>query len=66
MIDYKNKILLADSVLVGFSVQDLIDTAQANGDSIYETFELMLAESIENARGIIELHGEDIQTIREG
>lgn len=65
MINCENKVMFTDSILTGFSIQDLIDTAHANGDNIYETFEFMLAECIENARGMIELYGEDIQTIRD-
>lgn len=64
MINWNDKIMSCDNMLCGFTIQELIDTANANGDSIQDTFNLMLSECVENAKDMLELYGKDIERVR--
>lgn len=44
IIDEANRIHSQDTLLRGFTYQDVLDTAQANGEPVYKTFRKMLRE----------------------
>ena len=54
-------VMLTDDILRGFTFQDLVDVAHANGEDIYTAFEGMLSEAVEYAREMIELYGDDLE-----
>lgn len=62
-INKKKRICSQDSILSGFTYQDLIDTAQANGDSIPDTFQSMVNECKANAYDNLFEVLNDLQTI---
>lgn len=65
-INYENKVMSNDMLLRGFTIQELIDTANANGESIRETFKLMLDECIEYANEMIDMYGDTMENLRKG
>lgn len=65
-IDYENKVMSNDMLLRGFTIQELIDVANANGDSIRKAFELMLDECIEYANEMINMYGDTMEKLRKG
>ena len=62
-INEKDLTMDHEVVLFGFTYRELLDTAQANGESVKETFNNMLDESIRNARACVELNLENLEKI---
>lgn len=60
-VNEDDHVFITDDILRGFTFQDLVDVAHANGEDIYTTFEGMLSEAVEYAREMIEMYGEDIE-----
>lgn len=60
-VNEDDRIFMTDDILRGFTFQDLVDVAHANGEDIYTAFEGMLSEAVEYAREMIEMYGEDIE-----
>ena len=60
-VNEDDRIFITDDILRGFTFQDLVDVAHANGEDIYTAFEGMLSEAVEYAREMIEMYGVDIE-----
>lgn len=54
-------IMPQDDLLRGFTIQELMDVANANGEDIYTTFKEMLEQDIEYAEEMIEIYGSYIE-----
>lgn len=59
-INEEDHIFTTDTLLNGFTIQDLIDVSIANGEDIYTTLDNMLEGANEYAREMVEMYGEDI------
>lgn len=54
-------IMPQDDLLRGFTIQELMDVANANGEDIYTAFKEMLEQDIEYAEEMIEIYGSYIE-----
>lgn len=65
-INKEKPIFDTDTLLTGFTFRDLLDTTHANGDTLKDTFNLMLNECIENAKGYFEMYEQDLEEALQG